>query len=666
LTGRSEKVAELVKLIEQKAEDIVGLYGMGGVGKTALALKTIESLGGNYDFHFYVDLKGLTEAPVLPSHVMASVIRAHYPATVLPRKTDELAGFYQSVLYRRNAILLFDNARDALQVTPLLPPLGNLVIVTSRSRISLPGMSLHEVACLLPDDAEALVLRLETRIGIHAKQIAKLCGYLPLALRAAGSTISETIDLDPADYVRQLSNLQARMALKEPGTDFSVDSSLALSYRFLGTDKLRRCFRLLAVFPTSFDRSAAGCILRLDPESAQKTLALLVRHSVVGYDRNASRYRLHDLVRLFAGARLSQKEEADAKARHSAHFLKVFAEADQLYEKGNENTQSGLRLAEREWDNIAAGWEWAKAHCESDNTAALLTNSYPSAGWNFLHFRQHPEDRIAWRTIALNSALRLKDRRSEGIHLGNLGLARADLGEMKLAIEYYNKALVIAREVGDRRHQGIWLGNLGIAHSRLGHTRMAIDEYYTGALAIARETQDRWMEAIWLGNFGDAHLDMGDLQTATSYFHQELEIAKAIGHIRGERMALICLGAARLRLGDISGATEHLKAALMKAREIGDRRGEGYALGNLGTGQEMLGKFEAALEHYEEALVIFRATGDVRNEGETKFTMAGVLRKLGRHSDAIDAARAALECWEPISDPRAPKAKALLQELANS
>ena len=308
LTGRSEKVAELVKLIEQKAEDIVGLYGMGGVGKTALALKTIESLGGNYDFHFYVDLKGLTEDPVLPSHVMASVIRAHYPATVLPRKTDELAGFYQSVLYRRNAILLFDNARDALQVTPLLPPLGNLVIVTSRSRISLPGMSLHEVACLLPDDAEALVLRLETRIGIHAKQIAKLCGYLPLALRAAGSTISETIDLDPADYVRQLSNLQARMALKEPGTDFSVDSSLALSYRFLGTDKLRRCFRLLAVFPTSFDRSAAGCILRLDPESAQKTLALLVRHSVVGYDRNASRYRLHDLVRLFAGARLSQKE----------------------------------------------------------------------------------------------------------------------------------------------------------------------------------------------------------------------------------------------------------------------------------------------------------------------------------------------------------------------
>jgi tetratricopeptide (TPR) repeat protein len=666
LTGRSDVVNELVNMIEQKSEDIIGLYGMGGVGKSALAFKTIESLDPPRDFHFYADLKGLSETPVPPSHVMASVIRTQYPATSLPQTAEELAGLYRSVLHDRHAVLLFDNARDARQVSPLLPPAGNIVIITSRLHISLPGMCSCEVTCLLPDDAETLLLGIEPRIGIHTKQIARLCGYLPIALRASGSAISENVDLDPAEYVLQLSNLQARLALKEPGSDFSVESSLALSYQFLGTDELRRHFRVLAVFPSSFDRSAAGSMMHLEPDFAREILATLVRHSIVGYDREISRYQLHDLIRLFAISRLSQAEESAARADLSTHFLKVLTEADQLYERGHENTKSGLQLAEREWDNIAAGWEWAKLHSDSDDTAAALANSYPSVGWNYLHFRQHPEERIVWRTTALTAALHLRDRRSEGIHLGNLGLARKDLGDMQAAIEYFDKALLIAKEVGDVRHEGIWIGNLGIAYSRLGHTQRALDQYYPRALAIARKTKDRWMEAIWLGNLGIAYLDLRDLGSAVKYLREELEIASAIGHVRGECMALIVLGEVLRELGDISGAMEHHNTALRKAREIGDRRQEGYALGQLGMSEEMKGNNELALEHYKEIVVIFHETGDVRNEGETYFATAVVLEKLGRRPDAIAAARSARHCWEPINDPRAPKAAKLVQEWAGS
>jgi DNA-binding winged helix-turn-helix (wHTH) protein/tetratricopeptide (TPR) repeat protein len=662
LPGRSETVAELVRLIEANSEDIIGLYGMGGVGKTALAFKIIESLHAQHHFNFYVDLGGLSETPMSPARVMASVIRAHYPGTSLPQRADELAGLYRSVLNDRHAVLLFDNASDARQMAPLLPPAGNLLIVTSRLHITLPGMCPHEVACLLPDDAEAMLLERESRIGIHAKQIAKLCGYLPLALQAAGSVISETVDLDPAEYVRQLSNLQDRLALKAPGTDLSVESSLALSYQFLGTKELKRCFRVLAVFPSSFDRSAAASILHLEPYSAREVLSVLLKHSVIGYDRNSSRYRLHDLVRLFATTRLSKTEEAGARTDHSRHFLNILAEADQLYEKGHENTQRGLRLAEMEWDNIAAGWEWAKLRSNTDDTAANLANSYPTVGWNYLHVRQHPEDRIVWRTTALTAALHLQDRRSEGIHLGNLGLARKDLGEMEVAIEYFDKALVIAREVGDVRHEGMWIGNLGIAYSRLGHTQRAIDQCYKEALAIARKTKDRWMEAIWLGNLGIAYRDLGDLNIAVKHLREELEIASAIGHVRGECMALIVLGVALRELGDLNAATEHHETALRKAREIGDRREEGYALGELGMAAEMKGNNELALEQYKKILVIFRETGDVRNEGETHFAMAVVLEKLGRRSDAIAAARSARGCWEPINDPRALKATRLLHE----
>jgi tetratricopeptide (TPR) repeat protein len=81
------------------------------------------------------------------------------------------------------------------------------------------------------------------------------------------------------------------------------------------------------------------------------------------------------------------------------------------------------------------------------------------------------------------------NRRGEGNHLGNLGIAYSHLGSPRKAIEYYGQALKISREVGDRRGEGNVLGNMGLAYSDLGKPRKAI-EFLKQSLDIGKAIED--------------------------------------------------------------------------------------------------------------------------------------------------------------------------------
>ena len=129
------------------------------------------------------------------------------------------------------------------QLVPLIPPDSCFLLVTSRQRFALPGMFLLNLNTLPSDDARQLLLNIAPRIGDQADSIAKLCGYLPLALGLAGRALAERIDLSPADYRTRLENAQTRFE--------SVGASLSLTYELLSPE-LQRFWRTLSVFPDFF------------------------------------------------------------------------------------------------------------------------------------------------------------------------------------------------------------------------------------------------------------------------------------------------------------------------------------------------------------------------------------------------------------------------------
>jgi hypothetical protein len=111
--GRSVELARLTSAVEKGLSQTLGLYGMGGAGKTALALKLAERLTPHYpDAQLYVDLKGTGREPLSVADAMLHVIRAYQPAAGPPGSEAEMAGRYRSVLYGQRAILLLDNATD--------------------------------------------------------------------------------------------------------------------------------------------------------------------------------------------------------------------------------------------------------------------------------------------------------------------------------------------------------------------------------------------------------------------------------------------------------------------------------------------------------------------------------------------------------------------------
>jgi tetratricopeptide (TPR) repeat protein len=569
-TGREADLRELRQAIEHGGVHISGLQGQGGVGKTALALKLAAELAPRFpDVQIFLDLKGATEKPLTAVEALAYVLRSFHPEAKLPEKEEDLKALFTSVLHGKRVLLLMDNARDAKQVEPLIPPMGSALLVTSRASFTLPGLKQKKLDTLPPEDARKLLVKIEPRISNAADAMAKACGYLALALRLAATAIAERADLDPEDYGRRLADESRRLKLlAEAGRDPSMEASIGLSYNLLNSEMQTR-WRMLGVFPDSFDIQAAAAVWAIGDDAAQGTLSDLVRFSMLEWGDNTKRYRLHDLMRDFARGKLTEVELDAAALRHARHYAGVLRAADQLYLQGGDSFMRGLVLFDLERGNIEAGQAWAAAHSQKNREAAELCSGYPHRGAYVLHLRQHPLDNIRWLESAVSAARRLDDRRAEANRLGNLGVAYDLLGERSRAIEHHEQALAIHREIGDRRGEGKDWGNLGNAYQSLGeHSRAA--EYHRRNLAIALELGDRREESNALDGLGNAYLGLGEYRRAIEYYEQDLAIAREIGDRKGEGTSHWNMSLALDALGERRQAIAHAEAALKIREEIED------------------------------------------------------------------------------------------------
>jgi len=666
-TGREGEVRELVALLGEGTggATISAIGGMGGVGKTALAAHVAHKVAAQYpDGQIVVEMGGTSERPLSPVEAMGQVLHAFQPELRLPDDPNEVTALYRTTLESRKVLLLLDNAANSAQVRPLVPPAGCGLVVTSRHNISLRGLQHFDLDALPMEEACALLQTIvgEGRAtGEELVTIVGLCGWLPLALRVAGDLLVVHPDWSAAEYAQALADERERLRrLKHE--DLDVGAALGLSAAQLVRERadLAARWQMLSVFPAPFERAAVAAVWGVEEEEARDGLSDLAAGSLVLYEREGGMYRLHDLMRLVAedafgyggGEREAEAERArlgEAAMRHAVYYLEVGRRANALYMQGAEHVLEGLRLFGGAWPHLWAAY--GRMREQEDEAAAQWISAFPGRVAYVLDLRLLPRDKIPILEAAAAAAREIGDRRNEGAHLGNLGLAYRDLGETRRAIAHYEQALKIAREIGDRRGEGADLGNLGLAYADLGEVRRAI-EYHEQALAIRREIGDRRMEGNALGNLGIAYAALGETRRAIEYYEQALTVAREIGDRRGEGNDLGNLGSAYYRLGEVRRAIEYYEQALTVAREIGDRRGEGNQLGNLGNAYADLGEVRRAVEYYEQALAIRREIGDRRGEGNQLGNLGNAYADLGEVRRAIECYEQALAISREIGDRR--------------
>ncbi|MFJ8083842.1 ATP-binding protein [Streptomyces sp. NPDC096205] len=586
-TGRGEETAELLRALDDSAAVLVtAVSGLGGIGKTALAVEVAHQVCGEGRFPggvLFVDLHGYDDEPVSADQALQSLLRAlGVPPEHIPATADDRAALYRSVLARRGPVLLLaDNASSPDQVRPLLPGEGrHRVLVTSRDRLTQLGARLVPLDQLTLEAAQEL-LDLALRIAepedgraaddpAAAGRLAALCGYLPLALQIAAALLTEDLDMPVAELVGELEASHDRLSHLDDG-ERSVRAAFELSYRRLPPEQAR-LLRLLALAPgPEVSDEVAAALMGAEAPPLPELRALARAHLV---ERGSGRgwWRLHDLVRVFGAGVVAAEEGPAARERVLRYYRRWADAADQRLrwlpgqaepERFADRRQALSWLdAERAGLVAAALWAREERFSVTAGQLALCLGEY-------LDWRRYFDDKITIFRVAQEAAFR----------------AGAQV-----------------------REAGAWC-NLGIALLRAGQVEDAVD-----ALARARD------------------------------------LFEAAGKCRGAAMAWDNLGLAVCEADRVDEAVEAHTRARDLFRAAKDSHGEAMAWNNLGLALRAAGRVGKAIDAHTRAQGLHEAAGDRLREARAWHNLAIALREAGRTREAIEAFGHALKTFQQFED----------------
>lgn len=667
-TGNQAVVATLIMKLRSATRSgaiapIAGISGMGGLGKTELCYLVANHLCDDFpDAQIVVDLHGTRPTPRSPEQALQHVILAFTQDERLPSDLSALQRIYCSVLHGRRVLILADDARDAAHVRHLIPPPGCALLITSRTRFTLPGMLAIDLDHLSEPESIALLQHICGRLNNDdARTIASVCGYLPLALRVSGSMLHSNAALPVAEYIRRLADERSCLGqLHDPDDpQLNVETSLALSYTLL-EGPVQHVFRQLGIFTTHFSTTMATQVISTSADIAiVETLWLLLRRNLIRYDARQDRWHLHDLVRALALRRLrDMQEEEAARLRYARTALQFAAEAQEQYLAGGDGVTLGLARFDAERAHIDAARTWAQAHAATPTgDALLLTDIAATITIGDLRYDERHE-RVPQLLAALDAARRTNERGHERTIVNRLGIASYALGDITSAITYYRQTLDLARAIDDQRGEVHALGNLGIAYRALGESERAIT-YYEDALRLAQIIGDQRGEGTLFNNLGAAHLTLGNLPTARGYLEQALTIARATGNRRSEGFTLNSLGNACAIANEIIQAINYQEQALTIAHATGNRRLEGLALMSLGQALATSDHKRASV-CFEQAIDIFHALGDRGNTEQCNWHFGLALLDWGERTRALPYLRTAVAYEQTIGHTHANTHAALL------
>jgi tetratricopeptide (TPR) repeat protein len=670
--GRSAELATLADALQMAraaggTAAIAGALGMGGIGKTELAYAAAHRGRSSFpDAQIVLALGGASAAPISPEQALQMVIRAFAPEARLPDSLPELEALYRTQLHAKRVLILADDARDAAQVRPLLPPGGSALLVTSRVRFTLPGMTALDLDQLAPAEAQTLLRQICARLtDAEAADLARACVHLPLALRVSASTLQNNPAISMEHYIRQLADARQRLIILRDPDDpqLDVETSLALSYAQL--DPLEQAvFRQLGVLVADFTTALAQEVIDVSHDrDITASLHTLLRRNLVLYDPERARWRLHDLLRGLAWRQLEEAGEMEATLwRYARGAAQMASHIQDQFLEGGDRTLLALARFDAERPHIDSARSWAERHAGTPEGDQLFIDVVRAIRF-LLELRYDPRHEILpmWES-ARSAARRLGNRIEESRALNNLGVAHMIMGEPLTAMTFYKQGLDLARELGDRRGEGYALCNLGNVCTTLGETTEAIG-YYEQDLAIAREIGDRRGEITSLGNLGSAYKMQGEIGKTVSYYERALAIARELGDHVGECRSLSILSNTYTDLGNQRKAVATSEEALSIARAIGHRQEEGYALSYLARARALQGDRAEADPAFAQTMTLLQEVGDRLAVAKSQWSFGLALVQHGWHEHALPLLRDSLAYRQEIGHAKAAEYAALLARL---
>jgi DNA-binding SARP family transcriptional activator len=665
--GRAEDLRQLDALLRERgartetALGVAVVAGMAGVGKTALAVHWAHQVADQFpDGQLYLDLRGYAAAPQLrPIEALRQLLHG-LGVDQVPADLEEAAGLYRSVTAGRRLLLLLDNAASADQVRSLLPGSpGCLVVVTSRDRlaglVATHGARRLVLGPLPPEEAQALLGQVVGAARIEAEpeaaaELARACAHLPLALRIAAANLADDPQQPISGQVATLRVGDRLAALEIEGdADAAVRAAFDASYDRLAAPE-RQLFRLFGLVPGPHVTAAAAAAL-VGPGAGdirQSLARLAAAHLIDQYV--PGRYRLHDLLRLYAAER-AQEIDPGERAAATQRLLELYlggadAAAWLLYPEklrlpspGDAGPQGQAPFTGRaqalEWLDLEAPNLLAAVRHAADHgprpLACLLADTLRGYFWLRVPAATWQDVASAARSAAVAED-DLRAQVAAELSLGDLHWHRTRYPE---AIEHYREAVRHSQEAGWPDGEAVALAGLGLACWRSGQLQPAAT-YLTRSLAVARRTGWRAGEMSVLGNLGAVSAELGMLQQAANHFTAALalepESAMSAGLLDG-------LGETSYYLGRLDQALDHLTEALARFREVGYRGGQSDTLRNLAGVHTDAGRYDQALELAGEALELARQIG-------SQLLEAGALKALGDTEQRMGRHRAALERYE--------------------
>jgi predicted ATPase len=624
--GRESELAGLATAL--KEHRLVTLTGVGGVGKTRLALEVARQSAVDYpDGVFVIELAAVGDPAAVPDAVAAVL-------GITQQAGMSLAGSVAAALESRTRLLILDNCEHVLDaaadiIEAILAHSDTVkVLATSREGLRLndeqlwpvPSLDVHSSAASLFVERASAVSPAVT-LDPDADTVVEICRRLdgiPLAIELAASrllsmTVTEIRDLLD-DRFRLL--IGSRRGLERHQT---LHHAVQWSYDLLTDDEkalLNRC----SVFAGGFDLAGAQAVADSgDKFAILDLLDSLVRKSLVVADQSSGRTRFSMLetIRQFAEEQLVSARDADATRTAHAHYF-AGREADVLAMWDGPRQRDAYSWFTDELANLRVAFRWAADHDDLDTAAAIAIFAA------FLGTRVEQYEPVAWAEQLTAPARATNHRRL--VQLYNMAAQCYAVGRSDNAVRYADAALAIAgtEEFDPIPYEGeAWLGGVYLSQGRPDRfvevcrnmvQRDGADLFARACLAVALSTTGADDEALAASAGLPAAADATDNPQVASY-------------------ALLAYGIANRNADPAAAYDAHRKGQKI-ARDSGNRQIESYHAGNLSRVAAGQGERVDALEYVTLALRRFYDSGSFSIVPSALAVLADVLDRLGHYEPA--------------------------------